>query len=458
MTRRAHSLQARLAWRLLLLYAAASVLGVGLLTYRAREGVTVVTHRELLARAQALAASVVLDPAGRPILDAQQDRLTPPADTEAFAIHLPDGAPVTASSADFAATAVSAAAADSEPRYFRLTKAGSPFDDYCGVRVVLATAAGPLAVTVGRPRGAGLVADSLVEDFASNVAWIVPILMALTLGTALLAVRQGLRPVEAASRLAAAIGPHATNVRLPEARLPAEIVPLVQAINQALQRLERGFAIQREFTAHAAHELRTPLAILTTGLENLQAGHGDVSTLRADVARMNRLVDQLLAVARLDAMAPDVSAVVDLQEVAADAVASLAPWAISRGRALSLEGDEPSQTCVRGHADAIGGALRNLIDNALAHSPEGAEVLVRVGPGCSVSVADQGAGVPASDRERIFERFWRGAAAPAGGAGLGLAIVRKVMEAHGGRVSVNDRPGGGSVFTLEFQAYGRTMV
>ena len=90
------------------------------------------------------------------------------------------------------------------------------------------------------------------------------------------------------------------------------------------------------------------------------------------------------------------------------------------------------------------------MENAVVHSPAGTEVLVGVNRDAGVSVADQGPGIPAADRDRIFDRFWRGAGAQFGGAGLGLAIVKEIMKAHGGAISVEDGPAGGAVFTLRF--------
>ncbi|HEX2236874.1 MAG TPA: ATP-binding protein [Gammaproteobacteria bacterium] len=152
--------------------------------------------------------------------------------------------------------------------------------------------------------------------------------------------------------------------------------------------------------------MRTPLAILTAGLDVVK-GNGKIQALRIDAARMNGLVDRLLCLARLDSVALDTSQTLDLKEVAEREISALAPFALRKRCEIALE-RAGTPIRIKGNADAIADALRNIIENAVAHSPAGAEVMVNVVSPGIIRVVDQGPGIPLALREQVFERFWRG--------------------------------------------------
>jgi signal transduction histidine kinase len=294
-----------------------------------------------------------------------------------------------------------------------------------------------------------VIIDDVVTQFFPRVAWITfPILLLLLL-IDIVIFRRALDSVREASKTAASIGPQRTDVRLPEGDVPSEIAPLVHAVNQALDRLEGGFRAQRDFTADMAHELRTPLAIVRARIDSLDAGPLR-DQLRSDLVNMTRTVNQVLDIAELEHFLVGTDARADLLAVCADAVAFMAPLAVDRGQTIALTGaSEP--VWVRGHTEALFRAVRNLIENAIRHTPAGVSIEVEVSESGMVRVLDDGPGVPAADREAIFRRFWRRDRGKAESRGLGLAIVARVAEAHEGSISVEDRPGGGSVFTLRLR-------
>jgi signal transduction histidine kinase len=146
----------------------------------------------------------------------------------------------------------------------------------------------------------------------------------------------------------------------------------------------------------------------------------------------------------------DVSSPVDLRRLAEEVVGSMAHLALSACRTIALTGaDHP--VVVKGNADAIADALRNLIENALVHTPPGTEVVVELDRDGTIGVLDSGAGIPVEDRPHIFERFWRGKGVRGGGAGLGLAIVMEIVKAHGASIAVSDRVPSGARFDLRFR-------
>ncbi len=292
---------------------------------------------------------------------------------------------------------------------------------------------------------AGIVLGVFVREVVEDVGVpILPVLLAM-LVVNVAVVRRALRPLGRAAAEARRLDPGIESQRLSEDGLPSEVLSLVRSINDMLARTEHVLLAQREFTANAAHELRTPIAILMLRLGEIEGEAAE--RMRKDLKTMSRQVDQLLELAKIDAIVVAPDSRVDLGAAARDTVEALAILAVDRGRELAYE-DEGAST-VHGSKDAVQLALRNLIDNAIRHSPPGATVRVVAGPGPQLQVIDQGSGIPAQQRDRIFQRFWRGSQNE-GSAGLGLAIVKHVAESHRARVVISDSAGGGTHFRLIF--------
>jgi signal transduction histidine kinase len=448
---RPRSLQLQLALSLAALFIAATAIAVAGIVYQAYSTADALSREDLNRRARHLANVVVADGAGEAKAELPE-WLASLYRSGAFlyAARRPAGKVIAASDDEIADLVFRLPVPDDQPAYFRLRHFGAAKRDYFGLTARVDSGVGPLWVTIARAADDDVLVQSLLREFVFNVAWLVPLVAAATLAIGIIAIRRGLRPLRQASAMAATIEPGSISVRLPVEDVPGEVQPLVAAVNQALDRLEKGFAMQRRFTADAAHELRTPLAILTGAIEQLGASH-DVTMLKADVARMNRLVEQLLSVARLDAIALDVSGQVDLCSLAKEVVAYLAPVAVANKRALAAQGTD-GQVLVKGNRHALEQAVRNLVENAITHTAPGSEIVIEVDPKGAVRVADRGRGIAVDERERIFDRFWRGKGTTGQGSGLGLAIVTEIMKAHNGRVEVDNNPGGGTVFTLVFPA------
>ncbi len=229
---------------------------------------------------------------------------------------------------------------------------------------------------------------------------------------------------------------------------PPELRHLASTFNRMADRLTRVLEDQKRFVADASHQLRTPLTALRLRLENL-AAHGSerdraaLDAAGAEVVRMSRLVDGLLVLAQDDAKVPEPVAV-DVAAVARERV-ELWQEAVAE-KEVRLRADLPD----RAPAYAIAGALEqlvdNLIDNALAASPAGTEIVVSVQPApgsITLHVVDEGPGLDPDDIDRAFDRFWRGPNAAAGGSGLGLAIVRRLAEASRGTAQLRSSAAGG---------------
>jgi signal transduction histidine kinase len=293
-----------------------------------------------------------------------------------------------------------------------------------------------------------VIIDDVVAEFFRRAGWItLPILLFL-LGVDIVIFRRALRPLVEASERAKEITPQRTDVRLSASDIPTEILPLVQAVNQALDRLEAGFRVQREFTADAAHELRTPLTILRSRIDTL-LDRSSAKALHQDIEGMARIVGQLLDIAELDTLAIDPHEQADLRAIAVEVAEFAAPLALAQGKNIALSGSEAAVR-INGNPEMLARAIRNLVENAINYSPPGTTVEMVVADDGTVSVLDEGPGIKEEERELIFRRFWRRDRRRAGSAGLGLSIVQRIADAHGATVGVENRPTGGANFSLRF--------
>jgi signal transduction histidine kinase len=291
-----------------------------------------------------------------------------------------------------------------------------------------------------------VIFDDIVSHYLGRIGWFTVAILALLLAIDIVVIRTALAPVLRSSQTAGSINPSRIDLRLPQKGVPRELRPLIAAMNQALDRLQEGMRLQREFTSDAAHELRTPLAVLRARVE-MMPDQQALAKIKADIVVMSHVVDQLLEMAEIEGLGIGTVGKTDLSAACADVAAMLAEVAIQKDKSIALFGAE-RPIWVQGDATMIFRAIRNLVDNAIKHTRPGTTVELEVKPTGSVSVSDCGAGVSDQDRDFIFRRFWRGDRNAGEGTGLGLAIVSRIAEIHAGSISVANRPGGGAAFTL----------
>lgn len=296
-------------------------------------------------------------------------------------------------------------------------------------------------------RGEGLrpfwpvIADEIVQHVG------VPLLplVLLLLGLNVTVVYRAVNPLTIAAREADALDPRRIEGRLTMPRSPTEAQRLVGAVNRALDRIEHTVRTLRDFTGDAAHELRTPLAVMSMAVDELPSSPAKAK-LQDDVAVMTRSVGQMLDMASADAILIPPGAVADLSAIAAQVVSHLTPLALREHRHIRFI--DHHATTVEGHSEAIGRALRNLVENALKHTPDNTAVDVIAGPGAVLAVRDYGPGIPSDKRAMVTKRFWRGDRTRNAGSGLGLAIASRIAEAHSGILEISDAEGGGALIQL----------
>jgi two-component system, OmpR family, sensor kinase len=234
---------------------------------------------------------------------------------------------------------------------------------------------------------------------------------------------------------------------LHENNLPTEILPLVQRINFLFEQLSRTFDIQKRFVSDAAHELRTPLSAVNLQMRILERSTSEderteaLDSLKSGVGRAVRLVSQLLLLARVEPEAPFVPLVeVSLNHLVKEIIAEQARIATDKGIDLGTENHGP--VSVTGEADALRAMISNLVDNAIHYTMPGGTVDVVVrqkGLAAVIDISDTGPGIPPEDRERVFDRFYRGRGMEnSEGSGLGLAIVKSSVKRHGGTIMIGE--------------------
>ena len=298
-------------------------------------------------------------------------------------------------------------------------------------------------ITQGDPAGVhwSIVAYETMEDVFLPIMPFALLIPAVTLTS----IRRALAPLVRAGEQAERIDPSAITHRLDFGGVPREVAAFTVAINELLDRVSALLQSQKLFIASAAHELRTPLAVMLLELGSIDDTRA--RTLEADVRAMSENVNRLLLLARLEILQnPDLTDV-DFGALAEETVDRLQTLVKARRDHMDVLVRDPKN--VRGDHVAIREAIRNLIDNSVRHTPEGTLIRVTIGPAGQITVEDSGPGLAPHLSEEMFEPFWK-AHAQGDGAGLGLAIVRQAVHIHRGSIEVGRSSLGGAMFRLRF--------
>jgi len=301
--------------------------------------------------------------------------------------------------------------------------------------------------------------DAALQRLRYTLLLAVPLTLIFAGGGGVFLARRALKPVEQIAQTAQEIEEHDLSRRI-EVHTRDELGGLAATLNQMIERLERAFKRQRQFTADASHELRTPLAAIqaeSTLTLQKEREKGDykksLELISQDAAYMSGTIDKLLALARADAGKEQLSfEQIDLSEF----LSGLAPDVeiLCREKGLQFQLDQMENLIVRGDRVGLRVLFSNLIDNAIRYTTGGGTVavsLAKEGHLAIVNLRDTGVGIPPEDMPHIFERFYRVDKAHSrseGGSGLGLAICQHIAEVHGGKIEVESRVGKGSAFSV----------
>ncbi|KAF1016354.1 MAG: putative sensor histidine kinase TcrY [Stenotrophomonas maltophilia] len=300
----------------------------------------------------------------------------------------------------------------------------------------------------GAPRG-GLVDGALMVLRLIGLWFFLP-LIAVTLLVMPTVIHRAMRGVRRLAQQAKQLDIGQPGAQLETQLVSSEVAPLVDAFNDAITKVQQGYAARDKFLADAAHELRVPIAVVQARLAQLPQGELK-SQLATDVARLGNVAEHLLDLQRLDRGSTTLQRV-DLALVAREAAADLAPLVVGAG--YGFEVDAPDHPVwIHGDALALGRVMANLVHNAIVHGGGRGIIRVTLDAQGQLEVSDQGDGIPVRDREAIFEPFHRLRAAGSG-SGLGLHLVKEIVQHHGGTVSAGEASGGGASFRISFHRPG----
>jgi signal transduction histidine kinase len=314
------------------------------------------------------------------------------------------------------------------------------------------------------------IAHDVRSEILTTMALVAPFAVLLTAVGAYFLTRRLMRPLDDVIRAANGMTAENLSLRLPTSGSKDELGALVDCLNGLFARLERGYSAQASFAAHASHELRTPLAVMMAELEvalrrprTPEEWERSADTLLLETRKATRLVEGLLRHARAE-LGSGRSTSIDLGELTERVARDHALSAQQSGLSLKTSFDGGPPLVVDGDEDALEAALGSVVGNALRYTPTGGRVGLHAGSAngsATVRVDDSGPGVAVEEREAIFAPFVRGIAgnrreseAEDAGSGLGLALARRITEAHGGTLSVSPSPLGGARFTLSLPRRG----
>ncbi|MEO3432653.1 ATP-binding protein [Inquilinus sp. CAU 1745] len=430
------------------------------------EGIWGVQERGLAEQGRVIAENLTLDADGRPQLDMAEIRrrlpLTSDGDIYGFALLRPDGTVAIGGSAPYAPLPAPEKMLDpteqsfglplwddeefdADGLYFYAWTDPENGDPVTSVNVLVEVQGSRFIIQLTAPRIADrrILLDFLVITFGEAfIPMLIP--LGLVLASVWLTLYLSLNPLRKISARAALIGPATLHERLPTLAL-AEVAPLIDSFNIALDRLESAWSAQKAFAANAAHELRTPLAVVRAQLGDFLSGR-QLEEIEEEFDRLNRLIAQLLALAQVEAGTEDKGKAFDLVGLVREVTADMAPAIVGGGRSIALE-IETDSLPVTGDRHFFEIAFRNVLENATRHTPTGASITVRVMARGGVRVSDDGPGIPQRLRQRLFSRFAK--ADPKGpGVGLGLALALAAVRASGGDLRL--APGDAGA-TFEFQ-------